>query len=109
MSMYKIAVVGDKGSVLGFKALGVTTFSVTGAESALAVLKQLVLDNYGVIFITEELARDLGDVIDEMNKRFLPSVVLIPNSKGTLGLGMQKIRKNVEKAIGADILFKKEG
>jgi len=109
MSMYKIAVVGDKDSILGFKALGVATFSVTSAESALSVLKRLAADNYGVIFITEELAHELGDVIAEMNKRFLPSVVLIPNSKGALGLGMQKIKANVEKAIGADILFKKEG
>lgn len=109
MSTYKIAVVGDKDSILGFKALGVSTFPVTSAESALAVLKQLAADSFGVIFITEELARDLGDVIAELNKRFLPSVVLIPNSKGTLGLGMQQIKKNVEKAIGADILFKKEG
>lgn len=108
MSDYKIAVVGDKDSILGFKTLGVATFPVTGAEAALSVLKQLVSESYGVIFITEALARDLDDVIAELNKRFLPSVVLIPNSKGTLGLGMQKIKQNVEKAIGADILFRKE-
>ncbi|HHW91472.1 MAG TPA: V-type ATP synthase subunit F, partial [Firmicutes bacterium] len=29
--MYKIAVIGDKDSILGFKALGVTTFPVTSA------------------------------------------------------------------------------
>lgn len=44
-----------------------------------------------------------------MNKRLLPVVVPIPNNKGTLGWGMGKIKENVEKAIGADILFKKEG
>lgn len=109
MSTYKIAVVGDKDSILGFKALGVATFPVTGAEPAMAILKKLAAESYGVIFITEELTRDLGEAVDELNKRFLPSVVLIPNSKGTLGLGMQKIKKNIEKAIGADILFKKEG
>jgi len=109
MSTYKIAVIGDKDSILGFKAIGVDTFSVTSSEAALKVLKQLVSENYGVIFITEELARDLEDIVAELHKRYLPAVVLIPNSKGALGIGIQQIKKNVEKAIGADILFRKEG
>ncbi|MDW7739196.1 MAG: V-type ATP synthase subunit F [Bacillota bacterium] len=109
MSTYKIAVIGDKDSILGFKTIGVDTFTVTSGEAALDALKKLVAEEYGVIFITEELAGDLQDIIDELNKRILPAVVLIPNSKGTLGLGMQQIKHNVEKAIGADILFRKEG
>ncbi len=109
MSTYKIAVIGDKDSILGFKTIGVETFSVTNSEAALAALKKIVAEEYGVVFITEELARDLQDIIGDLNRRFLPAVVLIPNSRGTLGLGIEQIRKNVEKAIGADILFKKEG
>lgn len=109
MSTYKIAVLGDKDSILGFKTIGVDTFSVTSSAAALTELKKLVAEDYGVIFITEELARDLEDIIAELNKRFLPAVVLIPNSKGALGIGMNQIKKNVEKAIGADILFRKEG
>ncbi len=109
MSTYKIAVIGDKDSILGFKTIGVETFPVTSSEAALNSLKKLVSDNYGVIFITEELARDLEDVLSELNKRYLPAIVLIPNSKGTLGIGIKQIKRNVEKAIGADILFRKEG
>ncbi len=109
MSTYKIAVIGDKDSILGFKTIGVDTYPVTSSEKALAVIKKLVAEEYGVIFITEELAAEITDVIDELNRRFLPAVVLIPNSKGTLGIGMEQIKHNVEKAIGADILFRKEG
>ncbi len=109
MSTYKIAVIGDKDSIMGFKTIGVDTFPVTSTEAALDTLKKLVAENYGVIFITEELAQGLQAVIDELHKRFLPTIVLIPNSKGTLGIGIEQIRKNVEKAIGADILFRKEG
>ncbi len=109
MATYKIAVIGDKDSILGFKTIGVDTFPVTGSEAALKILKKLVADDYGVIFITEELAGELHDILDGLNKRFLPAVVLIPNSKGTLGIGMEQIKRNVEKAIGADILFRKEG
>ncbi|HHX88122.1 MAG TPA: V-type ATP synthase subunit F [Firmicutes bacterium] len=109
MSTYKIAVIGDKDSILGFKTLGVDTFPVATAEKALSVLRKLSNQTYGVIFITEELAQQLEDPLEELNKRFLPAVVLIPNSQGTLGIGMQNIKQKVEKAIGADILFRKEG
>ncbi|MFO7951303.1 MAG: V-type ATP synthase subunit F [Bacillota bacterium] len=109
MSTYKIAVVGDKDSILGFKTIGVDTFPVTSSEAAIDTLKKLVSKNYGVIFITEELASGMEDVINELHKRFLPTIVLIPNNKGTMGIGIQQIKNNVEKAIGADILFRKEG
>ena len=109
MSMYKMAVIGDKDSVLGFKALGLATFPVTSAEAASRTLKKLAREKYGIIFITEQVAQPLGDYIEELSTCLLPSVVLIPNNAGSLGLGRQRIKRNVEKAIGADILFGKEG
>ncbi len=109
MSTCKIAVVGERDSILGFKTLGVTTFPATDPEKALQIFRRLVAENYGVVFITEELARDLQEPIAELNRRFLPAVISIPSSRGTLGIGMEAIRKNVEKAIGADIFLRKEG
>lgn len=109
MSTFKIAVIGDKDSILGFKTLGVATFSVTDAHSALTALKKVAKEDYAIVFITEEMAQHLEEPIAELNKRFLPVVVPIPNNKGTLGMGMAKVKENVEKAIGADILFRKEG
>ena len=109
MSTFKIGVIGDKDSILGFKTLGVATFPVVDAQAALSVLMQVVKEDYAVLFITEELAQHLEDSIAELNKRFVPVVVPIPNNKGTLGIGMSKIKESVEKAIGADILFRKEG
>lgn len=109
MSTFKIAVIGDKDSILGFKTLGVATFPVTDADAALTALKAVAKENFAVVFITEEMARHLEEPIAELNKRFLPVVVPIPNNKGALGLGMARMKENVEKAIGADILFRKEG
>ena len=109
MSTFRIAVVGDRDSILGFKTLGIDTLPVATADEALSVLRKLAGRSYGAIFITEELAAQLEEPIQELNKRFLPAVVPIPNSRGTLGLGMQNIKQKVEKAIGADILFRKEG
>ena len=81
MSTYKIAVIGDKDSILGFKTLGIDTFPVADAGEGLAVLRRLSGQSYGVIFVTEELAEELKDPLEELNRRFLPAVVLIPNSR----------------------------
>jgi V/A-type H+-transporting ATPase subunit F len=107
--MYKVAVIGDNDSILGFKALGVSTYPVTGSEDAARALNTIVRDKVAVVCITEAVAEQIMPKINELNKRLLPAIVLIPNNQGTLGLGMKQIKKNAEKAIGADILFGKEG
>jgi len=109
MSMYKVAVVGDKDSILGFKALGVVTYPVTGGEEAARALNSIVREKVAVICTTEAVAQHIRPQIEELNKKLLPAVVLIPNNQGVLGLGRQQIKKNAERAIGADILFGKEG
>ena len=36
----------------------------------------------------------------------LPAITVIPSAKGSLGYGMANIKSAVERAVGADILFK---
>jgi len=107
--MYKVAVIGDKDSILGFKALGVATYPVTGPAEALRALREIERDKVAVVCITEAIAEHIQPEIDALNQKTLPAVVLIPNNKGSLGHGMRQIKKNAEKALGADILFGKEG
>ncbi len=110
MSMPKIAVIGDRDSILGFKAAGVTAFPVTEAQQVKAALSTIAADDtYGVAFITEQAAAVAKDAVEEFMKRQIPILVPIPSSRGSLGIGMDQIRRNVEKAVGADILFGKEG
>jgi V/A-type H+-transporting ATPase subunit F len=45
------------------------------------------------------------DVVDEYNTMRLPAVIPIPGMNGKLGIGVSNIKKAVEKAVGADILF----
>ena len=52
MSNYKIAVLGDKDSVLGFKALGLDVFPAESAEEAKRTLHALAKENYAVVYLT---------------------------------------------------------
>jgi len=102
--MYKVAVVGDKDSILGFKALGIDVFPVIEKDEARRVVDTLARDKYGIIFITEQTASLIPDTIERYNNQMLPAVILIPSNQGTLNIGMDMINKNVEKAVGTNIL-----
>ena len=100
----KIGVVGDKDSALAFKALGIDVFPVNEPEEARKTIDKLARDNYAVIFVTEQVAKNIEETIERYNKETLPAVILIPSNQGTLNIGMQKISDNVEKAVGVNIL-----
>jgi len=103
--MYKkVGVVGDKDSVLAFKALGIDVFPVIEPEEARKTIDKLARDNYAVIFVTEQVAKNIEETIQRYNKEILPAVILIPSNQGTLNIGMQRISDNVEKAVGVNIL-----
>lgn len=102
--MHKVAVVGDRDSVLGFRALGVNVFTTIEADETRRIVNKLAKDGYGVIFITEQLANLIPETIERYNNEVVPAVILIPSNQGTLGIGMDRINKNVEKAVGSNIL-----
>jgi len=103
--MHKIGVIGDKQSVLGFKAVGLDVFDCDSDIEAKQTLKQIAKDNYAIIYITEHIYKDIKDDINEYNSMRLPAIIPIPSINGSLGIGVSSIKKAVEKAVGADILF----
>jgi len=104
MANYKIAVMGDKDSVLGFMALGLTTFPVESVEEARTTLHRAAKEDYAVIYLTETLAAPLQADIARYKDALTPAIILIPGKEGSLGIGMRDIKSAVERAVGADIL-----
>ncbi len=43
--------------------------------------------------------------IDKYKDSRLPAIIPIPGKEGASGTGMDSVRKSVERAVGADILF----
>ncbi|MGN1047683.1 MAG: V-type ATP synthase subunit F [Eubacteriales bacterium] len=107
--MYKIAVIGDRDSVLGFMALGFTVFDVSDAEEAKKALSEAAHGGeFAVIFITEKLASALEEELARYKDMPLPAIVSIPDKDGSTGYGMSAIRSAALRAVGADILFDKK-
>lgn len=104
----KIAVIGDKDAVSGFKAVGVEVFDATTPEQAQELLKGLSRQGYAVLFIAEALAEQIPDTLAKLKTQAFPAVVPIPTNGKSSGFGMKGIKSDVEKAIGVDIIFNKE-
>ena len=104
--MLKIAVIGGKDTVIGFKALGLDTFSAASAAEAGQVLRSLTResDDYAIIYIEENLAAQLTNEIDKFKDRPTPAIILIPGREGSIGLGQSALKSAVERAVGTNIL-----
>lgn len=111
MSSYKIAVIGDRESVIGFKAVGLDVFP-TGEDEVKRVFAALTKGNgedsdapqYAIIYITEEYAVLLRSEIDALKDELIPAIIPIPSKNGAVGLGMASLNSTVERAVGANIL-----
>lgn len=101
---YRIAAVGDWESVMGFRALGLDTYPVTDAAEAREKIRELAKTDCAVIYLTEQLAKDLDDVISRYKDELRPAIILIPGRQGSLGIGKNNIQRAIERAVGADIL-----
>ena len=103
--MYKVAVLGDYESIFGFAALGLDTYPVTLPEEGKRILKGLCENGYGIVYITEALAKDIEDEIDKYKDQTIPAIIMIPGTYGNTGIGVTNVKKSVEQAVGSDILF----
>ena len=79
-SRLRIAVIGGRETVMGFKALGLTTCPAANAQEAREALRHLTRDSevYAIIYIEETLA--------------------------AIGLGQSALKQAVERAVGTNIL-----
>ncbi len=105
--MLKIAVIGYRDTVMGFKALGLEVFPLEKPEEAKDLLHTLVRegeDEYAIIYIEEGLASHIQNEISKYKNVPSPAIILIPGREGSLGLAQSALKAAVEKAVGSDIL-----
>ncbi len=102
--MDKIGVIGDRESVVCFKAVGLDAFPCNDEHEAREILNKMV-DEYAIIYIMEDTAAYVADIIDRYKDEMLPAIILIPGKEGPTGNGMKNVKEAVQRAVGADILF----
>ncbi|GAB1475902.1 V-type ATP synthase subunit F [Bacillota bacterium] len=103
--MSKIGVIGDRSSVLGFKAVGLDVFPAADLAEAKSILARIAKEEYAIIYITEKFCKDMVDETEKYREKRIPAIVPIPGIDGSYGIGMANLKRSVERAVGADILF----
>lgn len=105
---YSVGVVGERDVVLAFKAIGMRAVATQTPEQTTKAIHDLQKDGVPVIFITEGAARAVPETLARYQSDPSVSIIPIPGVQGSDGFGMRRVRENVEKAVGADILFSDE-
>ena len=104
-----MAAVGSYESILPFKAIGmdVVVFSGESEEELGQALNKFARSGCAVLFLEEELFVKYRSVVDEVNEHNDISVIPVPSQKGSMGAGLDAVRRNVERAVGMDIFGEK--
>ncbi|MDO4568300.1 MAG: V-type ATP synthase subunit F [Clostridia bacterium] len=108
MSKGNIAIIGDRDSVLLFRAIGLSVYPESDALEASKCIARLAREGCKVIFVTEPLFVACAETIDKYRAEAYPAIIPIPDGSGASGVALANLKANVEKAIGADILFSED-
>lgn len=101
--MSKIAFIGEKPSILGFKAIGANIFPATDGKEAIDILENMLKEDYKIIYVTEDIASQISVYLNSITKLW-PIITIIPGFKGSRGLGKARLRNYIVKATGTDLL-----
>lgn len=102
---YEIAMIGDEGSIAGFRGLGLKVFPVDPDTNHEEKLQELIdLDEYAIIYVSDEVARNAQRVIDEYNSSFLPAIITLPAPDVKDSAGVDSLKDMVIRAIGVDLV-----
>ncbi|TFG33083.1 V-type ATP synthase subunit F [Candidatus Thorarchaeota archaeon] len=105
MSSDKIAVIGDRDTVTGFRLVGVHECASPKSPDE---TRNLLLDYFrdptmGLIIITEPLAQEVEDTIVELSQSPVPVILLIPDRNGSTGTYESVLKELIRRAVGIEI------
>ena len=105
MSSNKIAVIGDRDTVTGFRLVGVTECAIPKSpEETRSFLYQYFRDpSMGLIMITEPVAAEVEDTIVELSQSPVPVILLVPDRNGTTGAYETVLKELIRRAVGIEI------
>ena len=105
MSSDKIAVIGDRDTVTGFRLVGVSECTVPSSpEETRDLLYRHFRDPaMGLVMITEPLAAEIEDTIVELSQSPVPVILMIPDRDGTTGAYETVLRELIRRAVGIEI------
>lgn len=108
--LYKVAVIGDPSTVIGFEPFAFATFSVeqvregsTLYHEALIAWQEALELKPAIIYVTEPISELLDSEINELASEVLPAVSIIPSVDSARKIGGIKLDRAIERALGTSL------
>jgi V/A-type H+-transporting ATPase subunit F len=98
-----IVAIGEENTITLFSAIGIKTYLLTNPTEVAKTILTLE-QQCKIIYLSEDLYLALPEIIEKYQSMAFPIIIPIPIKKTSKEIGKKKIRANVEKAIGIDIL-----
>lgn len=101
----KIAIIGDVDTVVGFRLAGILKAKTPTEKAATQkAFNEFTQDSeVSLIIVTERLAEQIRDSIEEVSTRPYPVIVEIPDKSGQLAEKASPLRRLVKRAIGVEL------
>jgi V/A-type H+-transporting ATPase subunit F len=99
-----IAIIGDEDAFGGFRALGVAVLVPGSEHSPRTILEELAPSEYGIVFVSENYAEGIVDLITRRTRTTEQAVIILPASRDSRGIAGEEIKRLVRRAVGADIM-----
>jgi len=99
--------IGTRDQVRAFRGAGVEVVTITNAKEAKAALREQSLDpSVALILISEYLAADIQEELDDIRSRSTAIVLVIPSHKGSQHPSLLELKTLIEHSIGVDMIGK---
>jgi len=101
----KAAVLGTADFVMPFSALGLDTFAVEPkTEAVQETAKAILRQQYTLVVVAENVARQAQPVFDAVMRKAVPCVVVVPFTAEPTGVATESLGRLIKLAAGINIL-----
>ena len=100
---YKIAALGDEDNMFPFIQVGMDFYKTEEGNALLIQVAKLISSGYYLFYIDEDSLSGCTELLTMYDKHPSVTIITVPGNNKD-GIGMQRIRKMVEKALGQNIL-----
>jgi len=105
MAKVDIVAIAEDDTVLLFNVIGIKTYTIKERLALEKKIAELAIEKCKIIYLTEKLYELIPEVIEKYELESYPIIIPLPLKETKESVGVKQIKKNVEKAIGFDILW----
>lgn len=98
-----IAAIGEDDSIVIYNCIGFKTYFSKDYKEIDKIIFRLQKEDCKVIFVTDNVYRNINETIEKYKYMTYPIILPLPLDNVNSGAGLEKIKANVEKAIGINI------